>query len=95
LILHLVPGAAPLAAQCYSQPNALPDRLEDYFEMAYIVFVNPAILHEAGMPLAGLAFGFIAYTLLKIARGKFRQVNWLVYALTLLFIARFVYLRSA
>jgi AGZA family xanthine/uracil permease-like MFS transporter len=40
----------------------------------------------------GLAFGFTAYTLMKIARGKFREVNWFVYALTALFIARFVYL---
>jgi xanthine/uracil/vitamin C permease (AzgA family) len=31
--------------------------------------------------------------LLKLARGKFREGNWLVYALTLLFIARFVYLK--
>jgi len=29
---------------------------------------------------------------MKIARGKFREVNWFVYALTALFIARFVYL---
>jgi len=29
---------------------------------------------------------------MKIARGKFREVNWFVYALTALFIVRFVYL---
>jgi adenine/guanine/hypoxanthine permease len=40
----------------------------------------------------GLAFGFTAYTLLKIARGEFRSVSWVVYALTILFIARFIYL---
>jgi len=40
----------------------------------------------------GLAFGFTAFTLLKVARGKFREVNWVVYLLTALFIARFVYL---
>ncbi len=40
----------------------------------------------------GIAFGFIAYTLLKVFRGEFRSVNWLVYLLTALFIARFVYL---
>jgi AGZA family xanthine/uracil permease-like MFS transporter len=40
----------------------------------------------------GLAFGFVAYTVLKVARGKFREVNWFVYVLTLLFILRFVYL---
>jgi len=38
-----------------------------------------------------LAFGFTAYTLIKVAR-QVSQVNWFVYALTALFIARFVYL---
>ena len=40
----------------------------------------------------GLAFGFTAFTLLKLLRGKFREVNWFVYVLTLLFMARFFYL---
>ncbi|HKX00791.1 MAG TPA: NCS2 family permease [Bryobacteraceae bacterium] len=57
----------------------------------------PAFLTMLAIPLTfsianGLAFGFTAYTLLKILRGQFREVNWLVYALTLLFIVRFVYL---
>ena len=57
----------------------------------------PAFLTMMTIPLTfsianGLAFGFTAYTLMKIARGKFREVNWFVYALTALFIARFVYL---
>jgi AGZA family xanthine/uracil permease-like MFS transporter len=40
----------------------------------------------------GLAFGFTAYTMIKVARGKFRSVGWFVYLLTALFVARFVYL---
>jgi AGZA family xanthine/uracil permease-like MFS transporter len=57
----------------------------------------PAFLTMMAIPLTfsianGLAFGFTAYTIMKIARGKFREVNWFVYALTALFIARFVYL---
>src|SRR4029077_7955145 len=60
----------------------------------------PAFLTIITIPLTfsianGLAFGFIAYTALKIARGEFRSVNWLVYVLTILFIARFVYLGSS
>ncbi len=60
----------------------------------------PGFLTMLAIPLTfsianGLAFGFIAYTVLKIARGKFREVNWLVYVLTLLFIARFVYLKGS
>jgi AGZA family xanthine/uracil permease-like MFS transporter len=57
----------------------------------------PAFLTMMTIPLTfsianGLAFGFTAYSLLKILRGKFRDVNWFVYLLTGLFIARFVYL---
>ena len=57
----------------------------------------PAFLTIMTIPLTfsianGLAFGFTAYTLMKVARGKFRQVNWFVYVLTALFVARFVYL---
>jgi adenine/guanine/hypoxanthine permease len=57
----------------------------------------PAFLTMMTIPLTfsianGLAFGFTAYTLIKVLRGKFRQVNWFVYLLTALFIARFAYL---
>ncbi len=60
----------------------------------------PGFLTMLAIPLTfsianGLAFGFIAFTVLKIARGKYREVNWLVYLLTLLFIARFAYLKGA
>ncbi len=57
----------------------------------------PAFLTMLAIPLTfsianGLAFGFTTYTALKMARGKFREVNWLVYLLTALFVARFAYL---
>jgi AGZA family xanthine/uracil permease-like MFS transporter len=61
------------------------------------VVALPAFLTMMAIPLTfsianGLAFGFTAYTLLKILRGQHRDVNWLVYMLTTLFIARFIYL---
>jgi AGZA family xanthine/uracil permease-like MFS transporter len=57
----------------------------------------PAFLTMTAIPLSfsianGLAFGFTAYSLIKILRGRFREVNWFVYLLTALFIVRFVYL---
>jgi AGZA family xanthine/uracil permease-like MFS transporter len=59
----------------------------------------PAFLTMLTIPLSfsianGLAFGFIAFTLLKILRGKFREVNWLVYVLMALFLVRFWYVAS-
>ena len=57
----------------------------------------PAFLTITMIPLTfsianGLAFGFTAYTLLRLIRGEYRQISGLVYFLTLLFIARFMYL---
>jgi len=57
----------------------------------------PAFLTMVTIPLTfsianGLAFGFTAYTLMKLFAGKFREVNWFVYVLTALFILRFAYL---
>ena len=59
----------------------------------------PAFLTMLAIPLTfsianGLALGFTAYTLVKLARGKFREVNWFVYALTAVFVVRFLYLRT-
>jgi AGZA family xanthine/uracil permease-like MFS transporter len=61
------------------------------------VIAIPAFLTITTIPLTfsianGLAFGFTAHTLLRILRGEFRKVNWLVYVLTALFLARFIYL---
>ncbi len=57
----------------------------------------PAFLTMLTIPLTfsianGLAFGFTAFTLLKLLRGQYREVNWVVYALTALFLIRFFYL---
>jgi AGZA family xanthine/uracil permease-like MFS transporter len=57
----------------------------------------PSFLTLTAIPLTfsianGLAFGFTAYTLLKVLAGEWRKVNWLVYLLTALFLARFFYL---
>jgi AGZA family xanthine/uracil permease-like MFS transporter len=57
----------------------------------------PAFLTVIGIPLTfsianGLAFGFCAYSAMKILRGKFREVSWFVYVLTAVFLFRFFYL---
>jgi len=61
------------------------------------VVAIPAFLTLTAIPLTfsianGLAFGFTSYAFIKVARGKFREVNWFVYALAALFILRFAYL---
>jgi adenine/guanine/hypoxanthine permease len=57
----------------------------------------PAFLTMMMIPLTfsianGLAFGFTAFTFLRIFRGEFRKVSPVVYILTLLFLFRFWYM---
>ena len=57
----------------------------------------PAFLTIILMPLTfsiteGIAFGFIAYTLLKTVQGKFREVPLLISLFALLFVLRYVFL---
>ncbi|MFT5707192.1 MAG: AGZA family xanthine/uracil permease-like MFS transporter [Oceanospirillaceae bacterium] len=40
----------------------------------------------------GIAFGLITYTVLKVGAGKFNDISGLVWALTALFIAKFIFL---
>lgn len=56
----------------------------------------PAFLSIVIMPLTmsiteGIAFGVIAYVLLKAAAGKARQVHWLIYVFAALFVLRYVF----
>jgi AGZA family xanthine/uracil permease-like MFS transporter len=58
----------------------------------------PAFLVILGIPLAfniatGIALGFIAWALTKTAAGRAREVSPLVYALALLFLAYFLFVR--
>jgi AGZA family xanthine/uracil permease-like MFS transporter len=57
----------------------------------------PAFLTVIMIPLTysianGLAFGIISHAILKLVRGKASWQDWLVYILSALFIARFIYL---
>jgi AGZA family xanthine/uracil permease-like MFS transporter len=54
----------------------------------------PAFLAIVVMPLTlsitdGIAFGFIAYALLKLVTGRAREAHWLLYLFAALFILRY------
>lgn len=60
----------------------------------------PAFLTILTIPLTfsianGLAFGFVSYTVVNAITGRHRQINWLVYLLTAIFLLRFLWLGSA
>lgn len=55
----------------------------------------PAFLAIIIMPLTlsiteGIAFGFIVYSVLKLVSGKGKQVHWLIYLFSVLFIIRYI-----
>ena len=59
----------------------------------------PAFLTLIGIPLTfsianGLAFGIVSAAVLKLARGRARPADWLLYVLAALFVARFVWLEA-
>jgi AGZA family xanthine/uracil permease-like MFS transporter len=59
----------------------------------------PGFLTLIAIPLTfsianGLAFGIIAYALLKLARGQARAGDWMLYLLAALFAARFIWLAA-
>ena len=58
----------------------------------------PAFLTLIMMPLAvsiteGIAFGLLAYAVLKIAAGRRREVHPLIYVFAVLFLGRYIWLR--
>jgi AGZA family xanthine/uracil permease-like MFS transporter len=60
----------------------------------------PAFVTMLATPLTfsiatGLSLGLISYTIVKVASGKIRQINPLIWILTILFILRYVYLAAA
>lgn len=55
----------------------------------------PAFLTIIFMPLAysiadGIAFGFVAFPLVKVAAGKFKEVHWLLYILAAISLVHFL-----
>ncbi len=60
----------------------------------------PAFLTLLTIPLTysiatGLSFGIISFAALELATGRARKEHWMLYLLAVLFIARFIWLRSA
>lgn len=55
----------------------------------------PAFLTIIIMPFTvsiteGIAFGFISYSVLKLVTGKGKQVHWIIYAFSILFVFRYL-----
>ena len=60
------------------------------FEKALPAFLTIAIMPFAYSISDGIGFGFISYTIIKLARGKAKEVPVLVYILSLIFILMYI-----
>ncbi|MBY0502591.1 MAG: NCS2 family permease [Bryobacteraceae bacterium] len=94
-VLGIIPAAATAPALVMVGSMMISHAAEIEWENPLVSF--PAFLTIVAIPLTfsianGLAFGFTAHTLLQVLAGRGREVNWVVYALTALFLLRFFYL---
>lgn len=60
------------------------------FEVALPCFLTIAMMPFAYSISDGIGFGFISFTLIKVFRGKAKEVPVLIYILAILFIAKYV-----
>ena len=104
-IVQMIGGGYKVADGTYLYPVAAPALITVGFFMLKSVqkldFSNltetlPAYLTMVAIPLTysisdGIAVGMVSYPIVKILAGKFREVSPLMYALAVLFIARYVF----
>ncbi|HYL85554.1 MAG TPA: NCS2 family permease [Candidatus Angelobacter sp.] len=65
------------------------------FSEALPAFITILVTPLAFSIATGLSLGLISYTVVKVAAGKYREINVLIWILTILFILRYVYLAAA
>lgn len=65
---------------------------EDYTE-AIPAFLTIVVMPFCGFSITeGIAFGFISYSFLKFISGRGKDVSWLVYLFSVLFVLRYIFL---
>jgi adenine/guanine/hypoxanthine permease len=65
------------------------------FSEAVPAFATMLVTPLAFSIATGLSLGVISYTVVKVGAGKFREVNGLIWILTVLFILRYTYLAAS
>ena len=60
------------------------------FEVALPCFLTIVMMPFAYSISDGIGFGFISYTAIKVCRGKFKEVPFLIYILSAVFIAMYI-----
>ncbi|MBS5645380.1 MAG: NCS2 family permease, partial [Clostridiales bacterium] len=92
-IAGIIPSAATAPALIivgvFMLKNAVKIDWSD-FEVALPCFLTIAMMPFAYSISDGIGFGFISFTLIKMFRGKFKEIPVLMYILSALFIAMYI-----
>jgi len=89
--LSLVTSLALIVVGVILTKTVAQIRLDDFTEAI------PSFLVIIGIPFTysiatGIAVGFIFFPFMKALSGRYREINWIVWVLAILFIVRFVYI---
>lgn len=92
ITLHPVTAPALIIVGCMILATIVKIQWDDFSEAV------PAFLTILIMPLTfsianGIAVGFTSYALIKLLTGRGREVSWLVYFLSALFVLKFIYIK--
>lgn len=91
---YLYPVIAPalIIVGCMMMSCVKKIEWDDYTE-SIPSFLTIAVMPFCGFSITeGISFGFISYSLLKLVSGRGREVHWLIYLFSILFILRYAYL---
>lgn len=92
-VIHPVTAPALIIVGCLMLKSVTRIQWEDYANSL------PAFFTMVFIPFTfsisnGLAIGFISFALIKFLTGRYKEVSWLVYLVALMFIIRFIFIRS-
>jgi AGZA family xanthine/uracil permease-like MFS transporter len=94
-IIGMVGGATPITAGALIIVGFL--MMETVREIPWMDFENafPAFLTIVMIPLTysianGIGLGFISYVLIKLFHGKAKEIHWLMWLVSVLFIVNFI-----
>lgn len=94
-VVKAVPGFATAPALIIVgvlMMQSIKDVRWDDFSEAFPAFISIAIMPFTFSISNGIAFAFIAYSAIKLFSGKAKEVHWLMYLLSIVFILKFAFL---
>ena len=93
LVLYPIVAPALVIVGCFMIKNVSRIAWDDFSE-AIPAFLTILIMPMTFSITEGIAFGFISYTLLKSVQGKFKEVPTLISVFAILFVLRYIFLRT-